>query len=597
MAKKEQAVFPLGSYRSHVCGDVHTLENGTQVTLAGWVDRLRQLGGVTFLDLMDRYGKVQCVLGAEGGLPQVSRFDVVQVTGIIYEKRKKNPDDLGSLKEVQCAQIKVLSATRPLPFSMDKESTSEQTRLTYRYLDLRRPDMWRRFQLRSEINEFTRTYFTQKQFLEIETPILYKSTPEGARDFLVPSRLYPGQFYALPQSPQILKQLLMISGMDRYMQIVRCFRDEDLRQNRQPEFTQLDLECAFVTQKDVMDLVEGYIFSLFRQLGKTLSPTKLPRLSYAHAMEIYGCDRPDLRFEDLKYVSIKSLFQQNSFQPFESLMNQPYVDVACLGIPASVLKEVPSRSLLGKWEQVVRDAGMKGLLWVLESGNEIRGSAKGYFTDEVMRQLHTLVGKQAVYLILAGEVERFAAMDGLRKAVIESLQIRPSSEFEGCWVVDFPLFGKTEEGQLAANHHPFTSPDPVHVHTLLAQDVTQDALLRVRAQAYDLVINGEEIGGGSIRVHEPDLQRRMFEVLGLTSEEIQQKFGFMIEALGYGAPPHGGIALGMDRLVALLDGHEVIRDYIAFPKTQNAQCLMSGAPSPVSQDQLEELGLICVPRP
>lgn len=582
-------IFQLGSHRTHVCGEINSCEDGTVVCLEGWVWRLRELGGVNFFELRDRYGTVQCKLDTKGNF---HRFDVLRVYGKVKPRPKEAVRDKRDVNEVVVERFEVLNATQPLPFSMDEPSL-ENTRLKYRYLDIRNPEMWKRLELRSRVYHFTRNFFQERNFLEVETPVLYKSTPEGARDYLVPSRLYPGHFYALPQSPQTLKQLLMIGGVDRYFQIVRCFRDEDLRSNRQPEFTQLDVECAFVSEKEIISLIQTYLVGLLRHFNCELKGEQVPKILYADAMNQYGTDAPDLRYPDVKFKSVRSVFDAFPFAPFESLLKQKGSDVVCLAYLFG--GEPPSRSVLAKLEDTVKAAGAEGLLWIVQtspSDENFKSNAKKYFTREVRDALSQKVGDFGVAFILGRGGRQFEWMHILRKAFIEVFQIKPEVPYALCWVTPFPLFVEHEDGGITYNHHPFTSPTEEWMEKMIARTLSHEELLSIPARAYDIVLNGQEVGGGSIRIHRPDLQRKMFEILGLSKAEIDTQFGFFLEALGYGAPPHGGIALGMDRLVSLMGGSEVIRDYIAFPKTQNAQCLMSETPSQVDPAQLEELGIV-----
>lgn len=587
-------VFKLGTHRTHVCADINQLTGSDEVCLEGWVWRLREMGGLTFFELRDRYGAVQCVSEAKLEV-NLHRFDVVRVNGLVRPRPKDAVRDESQRNEVVVSAVKVLNATQPLPYSMDEAGALENTKLKYRYLDIRNPQMWRRLKFRSDVYAFTRDFFHQRDFLEIETPVLYKSTPEGARDFLVPSRLYQGQFYALPQSPQTLKQLLMIGGVDRYFQIVKCFRDEDLRKNRQPEFTQLDIECAFVSEEEVMDLMESFATTLLTHFKCELPSGRLPRITYHDAMNRYGTDAPDLRYTQLQFKSLKPIFEKHPFEPFKSLLAHADADVVCVCVPKAVLTEAPSRSVLSKLEAAVKEAGAGGMLWVIpegESSDQVKSNAKKYFTPEVLADLSTTCGEFGAAFILAGDKHRFAYMHVLRMALIETLKIQSEVPYALCWVHNFPMFVEHEDFGVSYNHHPFTSPTKDAIEKMMSgQSLTKEDILSIPARAYDLVLNGQEIGGGSIRIHQPDVQLKVFQMLNISEEDIKEMFGFFLEALGYGAPPHGGIALGMDRLVAVMDGSETIRDYIAFPKTQNAQCLMSNAPSEVHSEQLTELGI------
>jgi aspartyl-tRNA synthetase len=584
--------------RTHYCGELRGDCVGQTVTLFGWVDRRRDHGGVIFLDLRDRSGTIQIVSDPERSpaiydLAESLRNEyVVKVQGTVTQR----PADSLNLKiatgevEIYAESIEVLNAVRQqLPFqvsSADAETVREELRLKYRYLDLRRERMKNNLLLRHQIIKTVRRYLEDAQgFIEVETPILTRSTPEGARDYLVPSRVNPGEWFALPQSPQLFKQLLMVSGFDRYYQVARCFRDEDLRADRQPEFTQLDMEMSFMTQEEIMQLNEGLMIHLFKTVKGIDLPSSFPRITYAEAMDRYGTDRPDVRF-GLELVNVSDLFQTSGFKVFSGAIAQGGV-VKVLPIPAgndqfSNVRIKPGGDLF----KVASEGGAKGLAYIrIREGGEIDtiGAIKDNLTqnqiDTLLERTQAKPGDLLLFGAGAADVIN-ASLSRVRLAVGEELKLIDPDCVSLLWVVDFPMFEwNADEKRLEALHHPFTAPLPEDRHDLKT----------ARAQAYDLVYNGLEIGGGSLRIYEPELQQQVFAAIGLSEAEAQNKFGFLLEAFNYGTPPHGGIAYGLDRLVMLLSGEESIRDTIAFPKTQQARCLMTQSPSDVDAKQLKEL--------
>ncbi len=549
------------------CGSLNLSYRGKDVLLKGWVQRVRDLGSLVFADIRDRTGLVQVVGGRE--LARLRPEWVVEVRGTVREREAKNPNLPTGDVEVEVKEIRVLNPSRTPPFPISDEiEVSEEVRLRFRYIDLRRPKMQRNLLLRHRMSMAVRKFLDSQGFVEIETPILTRSTPEGARDFLVPSRNYPGRFYALPQSPQLFKQILMISGFERYFQFARCFRDEDLRADRQPEFTQIDLEMSFVEEEDVMRVAEGLMREAFSVAGIELEPP-FPVMSYREAMERYGTDSPDLRIP----YEIKDL---SGFGPGGNRIVGQALEAGgrLLGmkVPGGL-----SRREIETLEERVKSAGAKGLLWMKRSEKGFSGSLRGEeaWRERIAEALSLGEGDLALFMAGIG-VEKF--MGFLRQAVAELKKIELEG-FKALWIVDFPLFERDEEGRLASNHHPFTSPKEEDLSIL------EEEPLKVRARAYDLVLNGVEIGGGSIRIHRSQVQRRVLRLLGVE----ESKFSFLLKALDYGAPPHGGIAFGFDRMVMMAAGEESIRDVIAFPKTTSALCLFTGAPSGVAPEQLEEL--------
>ena len=570
-------------YRTVTCGQLRIENVGQTVTLAGWVQKVRKLGGMTFIDLRDRYGITQLVTEED---PGVGREWVLQVEGEVVERQSKNAKMPTGDIEIKISKVNILNKAQTPPFTIEEVSDGgEDIRAKYRYLDLRRPPLQRALALRHRLAQEIRTYLDSENFMEIETPYLIKSTPEGARDFVVPSRMNPGQFYALPQSPQTFKQLLMVAGYDRYFQIVRCFRDEDLRADRQPEFTQIDCEMSFVEQEDVLNMFEGMMRKMFKNALGVDIPDPLPRMSWYDAMDFYGSDKPDVRF-GMKIHDITSLAQGHGFSVFDSV---EYVGaIAAPGCSEYTRKELDALTEWVKRPQV----GAKGLVYIkCNADGTFKSSVDKFYTPEEVKALAEAAEAKAgdLVLVLCGAKRKTQTMLGvLRLEMGGRLGYRDPKVFAPLWVVDFPLLEWSDEDQrFYAMHHPFTAPKPEHEQWFYS-DKKED-LERVCANAYDFVLNGTELGGGSIRIHNADMQSRMFEVLGISKEEAEYKFGFIINAFKFGAPPHGGLAFGFDRVCALFGGQETIRDYIAFPKNNQGRDVMIDSPSAIDQVQLDEL--------
>ncbi|MHB1922396.1 MAG: aspartate--tRNA ligase [Chitinophagaceae bacterium] len=591
-------------YRTHNCGELRKDQTGQLVTLCGWVQRTRKFGSMTFVDLRDRYGITQLIfselLNQDLDTHPLGREFVIQVKGRVVERSNKNPLLPTGDIEIQVESFGVLNPSKTPPFTIEEETDGgDDLRMRFRYLDLRRNAVKRNLELRYQVNRAARNYLDGQGFLEIETPFLIKSTPEGARDFVVPSRMNPGQFYALPQSPQTFKQLLMVSGYDRYYQVVKCFRDEDLRADRQPEFTQIDCEMSFVEQEDILQTFEGMVKAIFSEIKGISFPEPFPRMTWEDAMENYGNDKPDIRF-DLKLITLYSLktadgssadpvgewIKNSAFNGF----NQAELVVA-ISVPGGA--EYTRKQLDELTEWVKRpQLGCNGLVYIRhQADGSIKGSVDKYFDELQLRRVaekcRTVPGD--LILILAGKEDRTRkAMSELRLEMGERLGLRGKDEFKLLWVVDFPLFEFIEEdNRWVARHHPFTSPQPEHVPWM--ED--QAKYGQIKANAYDIILNGNEIGGGSIRIFQRQLQEKMFEALGMTPLEAQEKFGFLLGAFEYGAPPHGGIAFGFDRLCSIMGGSESIRDFIAFPKNNAGRDVMLDAPSEIDKIQLKELNL------
>ena len=575
-------------YRSHTCGELRIDHVGQSVTLAGWVQKVRNLGAMTFIDLRDRYGLTQIVVeenspaATREAAAELGREFVLQVTGTVIERSSKNPKMPTGEIEVAATEIKILNKAQTPPFTIEENSDGgDDLRMKYRYLDLRRPPLQRNMELRHRMAHAIRTFLDGEGFLEIETPYLVGSTPEGARDFVVPSRMNPNQFYALPQSPQTLKQLLMVAGYDRYFQIVRCFRDEDLRADRQPEFTQIDCEMSFVEQEDVLEIFERWAKYMFKDVMNVEFSEPFQRMPWIEAMEKYGSDKPDLRF-GMEFHDITDLAHGHSFPVFYDA--EYVVGFAATGCAGYTRKQIDALTEYVKRPQV----GAKGLVWIRkdEQGN-LKSSVDKFYSQEDLQAMAERMGAQNGDLMLVLCGKKFKALTqlcALRLHVAELLGLRDPKKFAPLWVVDFPMFEWDDETErYYAMHHPFTSPKPEDVPYLESDPG------RVRANAYDFVCNGTEIGGGSIRIHDAQLQALIFKILGFTPEKAQEQFGFLMNAFKFGAPPHGGLAFGFDRLCSLFGGSESIRDFIAFPKNNAGRDVMLDAPSTIDQAQLDEL--------
>ena len=577
-------------YRNHTCGELTLADVNKEVTLAGWVNAVRKLGGgVTFIDLRDRYGITQLSFSKDINADlyeranKIGREYVLQVTGKVEERSSKNPNRSTGDIEIIVNELVILNTSDTPPFTIeDNTDGGDDLRMKYRYLDLRRDVVRKNLELRHKIAFETRRYLDERQFLEVETPVLIGSTPAGARDFVVPSRMNPGEFYALPQSPQLFKQLLMVSGFDRYFQIVKCFRDEDLRADRQPEFTQIDCEMSYVNQEDVLNMFEGLTKHLFKVV-KGIDIPDFPRMTYAHAMKYYGSDKPDTRF-GMEFVEIKDLTEGKDFVVFDS---SEYVGAICAkGAASYTRKQIDALTDYVKRPQI----GAKGLVYArYEADGSLKSSVDKFYSPEDLKKWAERCQAEPgdLILIICGETEKAQKQLGeLRLEVAEQLGLRDKNQFNCLWVIDFPLLEKDEElGRYFAKHHPFTSPKEEDI-ALLDSDPGV-----VRANAYDMVINGVEVGGGSVRIFNSQLQNKMFQILGFTEEKAQAQFGFLMNAFKYGAPPHAGLAFGLDRLVSLFAGLDSIRDCIAFPKNNSGRDVMIDAPATLDPAQLEELNL------
>ena len=582
-------------YRSHNCGELRASHIGQGVTLSGWVQKGRDLGGMTFVDLRDRYGITQLVFNLDANedltmaARKLGREFVVQIKGQVEERSSKNSNRATGDIEINVTELKVLNASMTPPFTIEDETDGgDDIRMKYRYMDIRRNPVRDNMIFRSKLALETRKFLDSQDFVEVETPCLIKSTPEGARDFVVPSRLNPGQFYALPQSPQTFKQLLMIAGMDKYFQIVKCFRDEDLRADRQPEFTQIDCEMSFVTIEDILNTFEGLTKHLFKHtLDRDLG--YFPRMSYDEAMERYGSDKPDLRF-DMEFVELNDIAKGHDFPIFDAA--ELVVGICAKGIADDYSNKDMKK--LTEWMQRPQ-IGAKGLIYVkLMADGIIKSTVGKYYTDDQLRIWADKMGAEPgdVMFIVSCEAEKVRKqLNELRLEMGSRLGLMKDGDFKPLWVIDFPLLEWDEDSErFHAMHHPFTSPKQEDLNKMFTGDhETMKALI---ADAYDLVINGSEIGGGSIRIHDRELQSRNFDLLGFTKEEAEEQFGFLMVAFEYGAPPHGGIAFGFDRLCAVMNGQSSIRDFIAFPKNNQGRDMMIDAPSPVDGDQLNDLNLV-----
>ena len=579
-------------YRSHTCGELRISDVNKQVTLAGWVQRSRKMGGMTFIDLRDRYGITQLVFNEEVNAELCERANhlgrefVIQVKGTVNERFSKNQHIPTGDIEIIVSELDVLNSSLTPPFTIEENTDGgDDIRMKYRYLDLRRANVRSNLELRHKMTIEVRKYLDSQGFIEVETPILVGSTPEGARDFVVPSRMNPGQFYALPQSPQTLKQLLMVSGFDRYFQIAKCFRDEDLRADRQPEFTQIDCEMSFVEQDDVINLFEGMAKYLFKEIRGVEMNEPFMRMPWADAMKYYGSDKPDLRF-GMKFVELMDIMKGHGFPVFD---NAAYIGGICAeGAAHYTRKQLDALTEFVKRPQI----GAKGMVYArVETDGNVKSSVDKFYTQEVLQEMKAAFNAKPgdLILILSGDdaMKTRKQLNELRLEMGNQLGLRDKNKFVCLWVVDFPMFEwSDEEGRLMAMHHPFTHPKDEDIPLL---DTDPAA---VRADAYDMVCNGIEVGGGSIRIHDAQLQAKMFEILGFTPEKAQEQFGFLMNAFKYGAPPHGGLAYGLDRWVSIFAGLDSIRDCIAFPKNNSGRDVMLDAPSAIDQKQLDELNLI-----
>ena len=579
-------------YRTRTCGDLRLADEGLVVTLAGWVQKTRKMGGMTFVDIRDRYGITQLVFNQEVDAAlcekanKLGREFVIQVTGTVRERSSKNAHIPTGDIELIVSELNVLNTALTPPFTIEEETDGgDDLRMKYRYLDLRRACVRKNLELRHRMAFEVRRYLDEQGFLEVETPVLVNSTPEGARDFVVPSRMNPGQFYALPQSPQTLKQLLMVSGFDRYFQIAKCFRDEDLRADRQPEFTQIDCEMSFVEQDDVINLFEGMAKYLFKEIRGVEMNEPFMRMPWADAMKYYGSDKPDLRF-GMKFVELMDIMKGHGFPVFD---NAAYIGGICAeGAAHYTRKQLDALTEFVKRPQI----GAKGMVYArVEADGNVKSSVDKFYTQEVLQEMKAAFNAKPgdLILILSGDdaMKTRKQLNELRLEMGNQLGLRDKNKFVCLWVVDFPMFEwSDEEGRLMAMHHPFTHPKDEDIPLL---DTDPAA---VRADAYDMVCNGIEVGGGSIRIHDAQLQAKMFEILGFTPEKAQEQFGFLMNAFKYGAPPHGGLAYGLDRWVSIFAGLDSIRDCIAFPKNNSGRDVMLDAPSVIDQKQLDELNLI-----
>ena len=587
--------------RTHYCAEINEELIGERVTVAGWVASRRDHGGVIFIDLRDKDEVVQLVCDpadseeAHRIADQVRDQYVLIASGKVRARGEglENPNLKTGKVEIVVDDLKIENRSKPMPFDLGDEKVNEEIRLKYRYLELRTPKMHQIFQLRSKAAIAARNSLVEMGFLEVETPVLTKSTPEGARDYLVPSRVWPGEFYALPQSPQLFKQLLMVSGFDRYFQIAKCFRDEDLRADRQPEFTQIDVEMSFCTQEDVMHVAEKLIRDIWAacDLWEKL-PAQFPRMTYDEAMEKYGSDKPDLRF-GLEMVDVIDIFERCDNEIFSTIAKSPKKNrIKALKVPNG--DNIFSKRQMKGFESYVRKFGAQGLGYFQMKEEGLKGPLTKFFSEEDLQAIIERCELTVGDVVFFGAGEKKVVLDYMgrfRLYLAELMEIIPKDEFKFVWIVDFPMF-EVEEGKIKALHHPFTMPKLSENGTLDYDDIEE-----LSSIAYDLVLNGTELGGGSIRIHKEEIQKEIFKIMGISDEEAREKFGFLLDALQYGAPPHGGFAMGFDRIIMLLAGTESIRDVIAFPKTQKAQCLLTQAPSPVDPEQLKELHIRLRQRP
>ena len=583
-----------GLKRTHYCGDLRIANVGEEVVLNGWVQKKRNLGGLVFVDLRDIKGISQIIFDTNVSEEAFNKAEklgseyVVAVKGIVRERQSKNPNmETGDI-EIEATELRVLSKSETPPiYIKDNDNVSEDLRLKYRYLDLRKPSMQRNLVLRSKVARIVRNYLTDNNFVEIETPFLIKPSPEGARDYLVPSRVNPGKFYALPQSPQLFKQLLMVSGMDRYFQIVKCFRDEDLRADRQPEFTQIDCEMSFVDEEDVMGIMEKMLQEIFKEVLDVDIQLPIQRMTYKEAMDRFGSDKPDTRF-GLEFVNISDIVKDCGFGVFANAASDEKGSVRGINVKGGA--EAFSKKGMKKLEEHAKLYKAKGLAWIKVTEEGIESPIAKFFSEEEMNAILTKMEATAGDLLLFIADKNavvYDALGQLRLEVARKLDLMDKNKYNLLWVTEFPLFEKDEEtGRMIAMHHPFTSPLDEDVEGLTAEDKTN-----LRAKAYDIVLNGYELGGGRVRISNADIQKKMFDAIGISDEEANDKFGYLLEAFKYGVPPHAGLAFGFDRLMMLLTGADNIREVIAFPKNQNAICPMTNAPGVADNDQLDELNI------
>ncbi|SMM97623.1 Aspartyl-tRNA synthetase @ Aspartyl-tRNA(Asn) synthetase [uncultured Candidatus Thioglobus sp.] len=576
------------SMRTHYCGELNKENIDQTVEICGWTNRRRDHGGVIFLDMRDKRGIVQVVINPDNqdfGLAETIRNEfVLKISGKVIPREDNliNPKLATGEIEIVADKIEILNASKPIPFQIDAVDTSEEVRLKYRFLDLRTNIMQQRMRLRSKVTHYMRNFMENNDFMDIETPFLTKATPEGARDYLVPSRTYPGEFFALPQSPQLFKQLLMMSGFERYYQIVKCFRDEDLRADRQPEFTQLDVETSFMNEVEIMAMMEDLTRGMFKSVIDVDLGDEFPTITYAEAMEKYGVDRPDMRIP-LEIISIDELLENIEFKVFAEPAKNPNSRVAAMKIPNGA---TISRKKIDNYTKFVSIYGAKGLAYIKMNEDGPASPILKFLGEEVTQNIIDKVGAKTGDIIFFGADKAKIvneALGNLREKLAQDLDLY-TSKWAPIWVVDFPMFDVNDDGSLSATHHPFTAPS-VDAETLEANPETS------LSRAYDLVINGSEVGGGSIRIHQTAMQQTVLKILGISDEEAQDKFGFLLNALEYGCPPHGGMAFGLDRLVMIMTGSDSIRDVIAFPKTQTAACLLTSAPAPVPSKILRELNI------
>lgn len=584
--------------RTHMCGELRLADEGKEVVLNGWVAKARSLGSLVFVDIRDKSGITQVTFNDDLGEEILEKAKslrseyVIGVKGTVSERSSKNDKlETGEIEVFANDLVIYSEAMTPPIYIKDDDNVDDKLRLKYRYLDLRKNKMQRNLTIRHKIAKIARDYFDENGFTEIETPILIKSTPEGARDYIVPSRVKNGAFYALPQSPQLFKQLLMVSGCDRYFQIAKCFRDEDLRADRQPEFTQIDLEMSFADEDTVIEIQEGFLKRIMKEIKGIDIETPFPRLTYAEAMERFGSDKPDTRF-GIELVKLNDLFENCSFEVFTKNLAEGG-DIRGICVPGGASQF--ARKKIDKLVDECKHYGAKGLVWIKYEEDEIKSSVSKFFGQHelktVLDRFEANVG-DIVFICSDKAKVTYDTLGFLRRRIASELGMLDDEKFNFLWVVDFPMFEADDEGNIKAMHHPFTQPKLDELYKL-----DEGNILGLNANAYDIVLNGVELGGGSVRIHDRELQAKMFEVLGLSDEECQEKFGFLIEAFKYGAPPHAGLAYGLDRLVMLLLGEKSIREVIAFPKNQNAECPVCEAPAPVETDQLEELGISIVAAP